>query len=178
MNRTLASGALLSVALACSAPPPKAAATPAATNAAPVVTPEELTAPVRHLELGELTLNRNAEPGLVLHADGTVEAPGGGPLGQLGQDGRFLERGGRVVAELTADGEILDANGEYLPVVIEGARVKLLKENRVIELTDEGTLVGANPGGPVVTITGVTPKTRRTALFLLVLSAYPARSGS
>ena len=142
------------------------------------MSPEELTAPAKHLELGELTLNQNQTPGLVLHADGTVEGPGGTVLGQLGRDGRFLGRDGRVLAELTEEGEILDASGNYLPVLIDGTRVKLLKENRVIELREDGTLEGANATAPLVTIQGVTPSTRRAALFLLVLSAYPVRSGS
>jgi hypothetical protein len=156
-------------------PPPAAAPSPLA---APAVTPEELTRAPARLELAELTLNQNRVPGLVLHADGTVEVPDGRVLGRLGRDGRFSDREGRLLAELTADGEIVDGKGDYLPVVIDGAKVKLLKDNRVIELRDDGTLVGANPAGPVVTISGLTPGTRRTALFLLVLSAYPIRSGS
>ena len=142
------------------------------------MTAEELTAPAKHLEVGELTLDQNQKPGLVLHADGTVEGPDGAVLGELGRDGRFVADDGRLLAELTTDGEILDATGNYLPVVIEGTRVKLLKENRVIELRDDGTLAGANPAAPVVTIRGLTARTRRAALFLLVLSAYPVRSGS
>lgn len=179
MNRT----ALLGLAaLACSASPrapdaPPAAPAPSAA-ATPFVTPEELTAAPARLELAELTLNQNREPGLFLRADGTVEVPGGRVLGRLGKDGRFLDRDGRLLAELTDDGEILDGKGDYLPVTIEGAKVKLLKENREIELRDDGTLVGANPSAPAVTIVGLTPKTRRAALFLLVLSAYPVRSGS
>ena len=45
-----------------------------------------------------------------------------------------------------------------------------------VTLRDDGTLEGTSPQGPVVTIRGATAKTRRTALFLLVLSAYPVRS--
>jgi hypothetical protein len=161
---------------ACSAQPP--APVNAAPQSAPTMTPAELTAPARHLELGELMLNQGQTPGLILHGDGTVESPDRGVLGQLGQDGRFLAPDGRVLAELTQDGEILDANGNYLPVLIEGSRVKLLKDNRVIELREDGTLHGANPSAPVVTIRGLTSSTRRAALFLLVLSAYPVRSGS
>jgi hypothetical protein len=161
---------------ACATQPP--APVNAAPESAPAMTPAELTAPAKHLELGELTLNQDQKPGLILHGDGTVVSPDRGVLGQLGQDGRFLARDGRVLAELTQDGEILDASGNYLPVLIEGSRVKLLKDNRVIELREDGTLHGVNPGAPVVTIRGLTSSTRRAALFLLVLSAYPVRSGS
>jgi hypothetical protein len=144
----------------------------------PFVTPDELTAAPARLALAELTLNQDQKPGLLLRADGTVEMPDGRVLGRLGRDGRFTDREGRLLAELTDEGEIIDAKGDYLPVTIEGARVKLLKENRVIELRDDGTLVGTNPGAPSVTISGLTPETRRAALFLLVLSAFPVRSGS
>jgi hypothetical protein len=176
MNRTSAFWVLGTCLLACSARKPVPANVPP--QAAPAITPEELTGPARHVELGELTLNQNQKPGLVLHADGTVEGPAGTVLGQLGRDGRFVGRDGRLLAELTVDGEILDANGDYLPVVIDGSAVKLLKDNRVIQLREDGTLSGINSNAPVVTIAGVTPRTRRAALFLLVLSAYPVRSGS
>jgi hypothetical protein len=171
----------LAAVLVCLAACSGAARTPTASGspmAAPSVTPEQLTAAPPLLELAELTLNQDRKPGLVLRADGTVQVPDGRVLGRLGRDGRFLDRKGELLAELTAEGEIVDAKGDYLPVVIDGTSVKLLKENRVIELRSDGTLAGANPAAPVVTISGLTPKTRRTALFLLVLSAYPVRSGS
>jgi len=148
-------------------------------QSAPSVTPEELTAAPGHLELEPLTLSQNGRPELTLRADGRVERSDGRVLGTLGRDGRFLDPRGQLLAELTSEGEILDGAGEYLPVTIdrEGA-AKLLKENRRIELHDDGSLAGANPSGPVVTVAGVTARTRRTAMFLLVLSAYPVRPRS
>jgi hypothetical protein len=160
------------------APPTSSTTATAAASAVPFVTPEELTAAPARLELAELTLNQNQKPGLLLRADGTVSLPDGRVLGRLGKDGRFTDREGRLLAELTDDGEVVDAKGDYLPVTIQGSQVKLLTENRVIELRGDGTLQGTNPSAPTVTISGLTPKARRAALFLLVLSAYPVRSGS
>lgn len=168
-------GVLLLAGCASRAP---ASATPVAT-AAPTVTPEELTAAPGHVELAALTLNQNGAPGLVLRADGTVERPDGRVLGTLGRDGRFLDANGKLLAEFTPDGEIVDGQGEFLPVTIDSTgTANLLKENRRIALLEDGSIEGTNPNGPVVTVQGVTPRTRRTAMFLLVLSAYPVRPGS
>jgi hypothetical protein len=145
---------------------------------APHVTAEELTREVT-LTLGDLTLTQNGAPGLVLARNGTVSAPDRRVLGTLGADGRFLDSRGELLAELTSEGEVVTGSGDYLPVSIDGAgTIRLLKENRVIRLRADGTLEGANPEAPVVTVKGLTPATARTALFLLVLSAYPVRPGS
>jgi hypothetical protein len=171
---------LLVAGCASSRPPVHGAAAGAhPRSAAPPVTAEELTAPQGHLVLRQLTLKQNGQPGLILEEDGTVRAPNEqGSLGKLQRDGRFVDARGKVLAQLTADGEILDASGEFLPVTIDASgTVKLLTENRVVRLLDDGTLDGASPG-VTVTIEGATPETRRTAMFLLVLSGYRVRSCS
>jgi hypothetical protein len=165
---------------ACAATPPASTAEAPARSApeVPSVTADELTR-VEALTLGDLTLTQNGAPGLVLARDGTVSLPDQRVLGKLGSDGRFLDPRGALLAELTADGEIITGRGEYLPVTIDRAgTIRLLKENRSIRLNADGTLEGANPGAPVVTVKGLTPATSRAALFLLVLSAYPVRPGS
>lgn len=113
----------------------------------------------------------------MLRKDGSVyELPAEKELGKLGVDGRFVSPDGKTLAELTADGEIVTGKGDYLPVTIDSSgAVRLLKENRVIRVKDDGALDGANPGGPAVRFDGVTPKTRRAAMFLLVLASYPVR---
>lgn len=178
--RATALAALLAFGCARSAPdarPPSGADGRA--FAAPTVTPEELTAPPGHLELAPLTLSQNGKPELELRADGRVVRGDGRTLGTLGRDGRFLDARGELLAEFTQEGEILDRNGEYLPVTIDAdGAAKLLKENRRIELYDDGSLHGANPQGPVVQVAGLTARTRRAAMFLLVLSAYPVRPRS
>ena len=173
-------GVLALFAGACAAAPPAGTAEAPARAApdVPSVTADELTR-VDQLTLGDLTLTQNGAPGLVLARNGTVTAADRRVLGTLGSDGRFLDPRGALLAELTADGEVVTGSGEYLPVAIDGSgTIRLLKENRVIRLNADGTLEGVNPGAPVVTVKGLTPATSRTALFLLVLSAYPVRPGS
>jgi hypothetical protein len=131
-----------------------------------------------HLALGELMLEQNGNPGLQLRSNGVVQLPREGKvLGRLNGDGRFTNPRGELLARLTEDGEVVLPDDEYLPVTISGeGALKLLKEGRTIQLRDDGAVEGTSPGAPVVTVRGVTPGTRRTALFLLVLASYPLRA--
>jgi hypothetical protein len=158
--------------------PAKAGSAAATAEAAPSVTPEELTKARGHVAVGSLVLQQDGKPGLILRPDGNVELPGERRvLGKLSSDGRFVDARGELLARLTEEGEVVLKDDEYLPVTLaENGELRLLKENRTIVLRADGTLEGVNPNAPVVTIQGVTPRTQRTALFLLVLSAYPVRS--
>jgi hypothetical protein len=170
----------VALTLSCSsgAPAPAQSAPLAKAEAAPSVTPEELTMAPGHVALGSLVLEQDGKPGLILRPNGSVELPGQRRvLGKLGTDGRFVDAQGVLLARLTDEGEVVLKDDEYLPVTLsKNGELRLLKENRTIVLNSDGTLAGVNPKAPVVTIQGVTPRTQRTALFLLVLSAYPVRS--
>lgn len=143
----------------------------------PAPTAQELTRAPGHLEIGAVRLSQNGKPQLIMRADGTVEMPNEQRVaGKLEHNGHFVDSQGKLIVELTEEGEVVLANGDYLPVTIdrEGG-VHLLKEGRVVRLRADGTLEGANPAGPVVTIEGAKPNTRRAAMFLLVLAAFPVR---
>jgi hypothetical protein len=171
-------GALL---MGCSRSPGPSAAGPASStpeNGAPRVTAEELTAPQGHLELGALVLERDGKPALVLAPDGALQdVSEKRALGTLGRDGRFVDPAGKLVAQLTPDGEVELPNGDVLPVTLgSDGTVNMLKEGRKVRLKDDGSLEGANPDGPVIKLSGFKPETRRTAMFLLVLAAFPVQS--
>lgn len=157
---------------------PVAPTAAASAVSAPVVTPEELTGVRGDLELAEMSLVKDGVAELVLHPDGTLEMPTEQRIaGRLERDGRFLNPQGNLLATLTPEGEVVVGDDEYLPVTIDQqGSVKLLKEGRTVRLLPDGTLDGANPSGPKITITGFSDKTRRTAMFLLVLASYQVRS--
>lgn len=170
------SGASACALVACSSPP-RLAETAGSRDAAPVVTPQELTMVQGHVRLGALTLEQNGKAGLELLPDGLVKVPGEGRvLGRLNGDGRFVNPRGELLAQLTEEGEVALKDDEFLPVTIgKDGDLKLLKEGRTIRLHDDGSVEGTSPN-MVITVRGVTPETRRTALFLLVLASYPLRS--
>src|SRR5258705_1820416 len=112
MTKTPAILVTLLLLLACcakSAPPP---APPAqAPVAAPAAAPAQ-TAP-NPFTLVELRIFDGADPGLMLHADGTIEmnhrkhkgdAPIWKPLGKISADGKIAKVDGTEVGALQADG--------------------------------------------------------------------------
>ena len=147
-------------------------------NSAPRVTAEELTAPESLLTVGALVLERDGKPALELKQDGALDDVAEKRLlGKLAPDGSFADPTGKVVARLAADGEVELSNGDFLPATIDrDGTVNMLKEGRKVRVRDDGTLEGANPGGPVIKFTGITRDTRRTAMFLLVLAAFPVQT--
>ena len=116
-------------------------------------------------------------PGLVLAEDGKLEdVSERRVLGTLSRAGRFVDPSGKLVAQLTPDGEIEASTGDVLPVTIAAdGTVNMLKEGRKIRLLDDGALEGANPTGPAIKFSGVTPATRRAAMFVLVLASFPVQ---
>jgi len=172
------------VLAACTGPtagprPPLAGGARADTSAhqAPMVTPEELTGVRGHVKLGAIRLMQDGTAGLVLHPDGTLDLPGEQRIvGRLERDGRVVDPQGKLMATFTEEGELIVGQDDYLPVTISAdGVVSLLKEGRTVRLRDDGTLEGANPAGPKVTIEGFDPTTRRTAMLLLVLASFPLR---
>ena len=150
---------------------------PAAASAAPITTPEELTAPEGHLTLADVTLARDGKPAVSLSRDGSVmDLAKKQELGKLHRDGRFVDSRGQLVAQLTQEGEVTLPNGDFLPVTIaaDGA-VKLLKEGRELTIDGDGGVAGANPSGPAVSFSKLDAPARRAAMFLLVLVAFPTR---
>lgn len=169
------SGFVLCALMGVSCSRKSAAPSSAANDEAPKVSAEELTAPSGHLALGNVALEENGKPALVLASDGTLEDKRENRiLGKLSSDGRFVDDSGKLRATLTAAGEVELPGGDFLPVTIgNDGSVNLLKEQRTLRLQKDGSLSGANPDGPVVKLTGVTEKTRRAAMFVLVLAAFP-----
>jgi hypothetical protein len=124
-----------------------------------------------------LTLLRDDHAALILHEDGKLDVGGQqSSAGTLRADGRFLDPKGKLLARLTSDGEVVLANGEYLPVTIDAdGTAHLPKEQRTLRLRVDGSVEGANPDGPVVRFEGLSANNRRTAMFMLVLAAFPVK---
>ena len=129
-----------------------------------------------HLVLGTISLGNERGAGLVLHPDGRVEVPKENrEVGVLHRDGRLLRPDGTVVARMTPEGEVWTGSGQRLPLqVTEDGKVQLDQSGPTLSIGADGVVTGGNPNAPKITIEGVTDQTRRTALFLLVLAAFPA----
>ncbi|MBX3184867.1 MAG: hypothetical protein KIT72_16220 [Polyangiaceae bacterium] len=157
-----------SLLLACAGSPP-----PPANTAAPEVTAEELTGKPGHLTLGQLSMT-HGDKTITLHPDGRVGLMGGAELGTLERSGRFVNASGEVLAELTEEGEIMTGEDDYLPLRLnQDGELHVLDRDQRLHILEDGRL--SDPSMEV-TFTGVTPETRRAAMFLLVMAAYPISS--
>lgn len=172
---------------------------PAPVEPAPVVEEKPPAPPPFELALGELTIYDGAEPGFKLHADGTTELgskvtkttgtgkkkktttttewkPGpvfkadgtveleGKPMGKIGWDGVTDLGNGQVVLAYKVDGDALVVKGPT------GEDVRL-------ELVPEGIkIVGGPMDGRVDKIEATDDKVRRTALFILAVTAASSPS--
>jgi hypothetical protein len=126
------------------------------------------------LVLGSLTLSNARGEGLVLSPDGTLNAVGEArQIGHLRSDGSFVGPDGSVKARLSPDGTIYGRDGSALPVTIDAAGAIHPQGSPEMHFGADGHLEGGNSSAPATRIQGITPETRRTAAFLLILAAFP-----
>lgn len=185
-GRTLArTRALLLLACVCACTPaatPKAggAETKAAplNEAPPAAGAEAAPAPSTSamLVIAPLRLHNASGEELVLSAAGQLEVPSRKhAVGTLQPDGRLVNGSGEALAWLTADGDVFIA-GKKLPMRLDPSGKLLLEGgSQVLSFNAAGELEGGRPEAPAVKVEGLTDDTRRTAMFLLVLAAFPRR---
>lgn len=163
---------------AASAPAPVAASAEKAGGGAPAVDAGggAQQGAAAHLVIAPLKLvNANGEA-VVLDAEGKLTKGDGTLVGVLGRDGRLVGADGQVKAQLTADGDVLVAGGRRLPLHLdESGALQVERGNERLEFDHQGLLKGGNPNAPKVRVEGFSEASRRTAMFLLVLAAFPTR---
>ena len=146
---------------------------------APATSPLASSEPAHpaHLTLGSLTLKNENGQSVMLDANGTLSVSGKDtPVGKLLPDGRFLAPDGSLKARMSEKGEFFGADGQRMPVsVTEDGAVLVADGKQTLRFDATGTLLGGSANAPKTTVEGLTNETRRTAAFLLVLAAFPAR---
>ncbi len=140
---------------------------------------DALAAPLRpHLTLAALALKNENGQSVLLDANGVLSVSGkAAPVGTLLPDGRFVAPDGSLKARMTEGGEFFSADGRRMPVsVAPNGTVHIENGGQTLSFDASGTLVGGSPNAPKTSIEGLTEPTRRTAAFLLILAAFPARN--
>ncbi len=164
---------------AASASAGSAAPAPSAPAAAPSpVGSDTASAPLRpHLTLAALTLKNENGQSVLLDEKGVLTVSGKtAPVGTLLPDGRFVAPDGSLKARMTEAGEFFSADGRRMPVsVAANGTVHIENGDQTLSFDASGTLVGGSAHAPKTSIEGLTEPTRRTAAFLLILAAFPAR---
>ncbi|MDI1481783.1 hypothetical protein [Polyangium sp. y55x31] len=128
--------------------------------------PARDASPEDHLVLAELRVLRGDEPYLVLYRNGLL-VERGEALGTLHPNGTFVDFGGTLQIRLSSDGSVSVPAGALI-IDADGTATYRLPdaEPEVLRFDAEGRVVGS--GTPLRAV-GLTPRTRRTAMFALLL---------
>ncbi|MDQ3035718.1 MAG: hypothetical protein M3Y87_25150 [Myxococcota bacterium] len=135
----------------------------------------------------------STEPGLALHpmrieVEGEVGRPGGAPrpaLVTIVDDDGSIRVGGELVGRITAEGAFLAPDGQVAARIDGDGRVFVrdVRTDGVIaadgtlengtehsmRIDPDGLVHGSHPGALRMRVTPMTPETRRTAMFVIVL---------
>lgn len=87
-------------------------------------------------------------------------------IGTLTPDGQMIATGGRVVASISETGALSGSDGKPSGGVISDTGV-LLYQDKMIQISADGTIVGTNPEVPTIYAVGIDANQHKTALFLL-----------
>jgi len=129
------------------------------------------------LELASIEIAKSdGSVGFKIEADGTVKKGDGTVVGTITADGKWIVDG-KVAATLTADGTITLPDGRKVPGTL-GADGTYKTGQRTVKINDDGTLSGADPNAPALVLKGVTPGSKRAAMFFLMLALTPMRDKS
>jgi hypothetical protein len=129
------------------------------------------------LHIAELRFSDSGGDTLIVHSDGRIEA-GGQVVGSVQPDGTLVGPDATVALTLNEDGSIVDADGRALPVTVDAEGTLRSDTGQELRFTDDGSIVGENTQAPTVTVQGITPETRRTAMFVLAGLLLPVRAPS
>lgn len=145
----------------------------AGTTPEPPVAPEPAGAPV--VTLGEVSFfegEGHDQPGPVLHADGSVELAGR-VVGSLATDGTMTNPAGEVLARLHEDGRLEFVSGAGAgPEIVIAPDGTLTVGDVTASFDETGTVVGGNEGAPPLRAEGLSPETRRAAMFVIALALF------
>lgn len=123
------------------------------------------------VELGEMTLG-DGKKIVKVHADGTIEAPDGKPMGTLTAGGSIIVQG-KAIATLGADGNVAMGDGVKETATIGEDGVLTFKgknETFTVTIGADGLVGGTNPSAGKLVITGAdTPGKKRAAMLVLIV---------
>jgi hypothetical protein len=165
MKRTLTMMLGLSLAVsACASDNKKAVST----TPTPVKTAAKKPAPAAaKLSITALTFKIGNKMMLSLKADGTLTTGQGKDGGTLSADGK-VTREGKVMAELDlSDGSVM-AGGKKMPFTISAAG-EMANGPTKLSFNDDGTLAGAPAKMAALKVEGLSPESKRTAMYMLAL---------
>lgn len=166
---TLAAAATLLSLAACGESPTKPANSPNAATAR--VEPAEM-------EMGD------GKESILIHADGTIEAPKGGRIGSVKASGEVVNAEGKSVATLGADGKVdfgPDGEGVTATIAEDGTMTVSSRggaEKFTAKIGDDGVVTGTNPGAGKLVIKGAdTPAKKRAAMLVILAVMTRKESG-
>lgn len=154
---------------------PTDAAAAEAEPPAPKAAQPSLAAAAAELPLAPMRLITASGETLTLGAEGRVDALSKGKSRQVGwlkPDGVLLRPDGSLLVRLTPEGKILRAGGSELPVILAQDGTAEAPGQKLF-FNDDNILEGGSPGAPEVRVEGGEKISRRTAMFLLILAAFP-----
>ncbi len=129
------------------------------------------SASATRVEVGEMTLGDDKKT-VKIHADGTIEAPDGKPMGTVTAQGEIIVQG-KTVATLAADGTVSMGEGAKESATISEDGVLTFKtksETFTASIGADGAVAGTNPSAGKLVIKGAdTAGKKRAAMLVLVV---------
>lgn len=143
----------------------------------PATTSNTSGATASRVEVGEMTLGDDKKT-VKIHADGTIEAPDGKPMGTLTANGEIIVQG-KTVATLAADGTVSLGEGakESATISEEGVLTfKTKNETFTATIGADGLVAGTNPSAGKLVVTGADTAGKKRAAMLVLVVVVSAKS--